>query len=281
MGILARCGCGGGQCNCAIAAGENVTIGGSGSVANPYIINAVIGCEDVRPCISGTNGVEYDLATGVVSADLSGQAGNNITLGPDGGLFVPTGAATVSTGCGLTGDGSGGSPVKANTGVWPYPCDAETHGGVVVCDANGVLRSEPRGQVNFFEMNESRNYPNRPVPAALDTIVDTFSLTFTNPDTCRPAFVMVEREVEVDFNLPVGAGAGYGHDTDDVYYMRNTGTSAITNIYTQTTKVYRNTSGLPPGGATTISLGIGMGRGSGGATYSRIQCILRAFLFSL
>ncbi len=81
VGSLARCGCGGGQCNCAIAAGDNVTLSGSGSVANPYVVSASLGCEDVRPCLSGTGGVDYNPGTGVISADLSEQAGNNLTLG--------------------------------------------------------------------------------------------------------------------------------------------------------------------------------------------------------
>lgn len=164
MGVLARCQCGGDGCNCVVIAGENAEVTGAGSTLNPYVVSAVIGCEDVRPCISAGDGISYDSSTGVVSAHLSNQTGNNIATGPDGGLFVPTGAATVSVGCGITGDGSASAPVTANTGGWPYPCSVDTFGGVVACDSNGVLRSEPRGKVSMTRYVESRTY-NRAVPS--------------------------------------------------------------------------------------------------------------------
>ncbi|WP_327346008.1 hypothetical protein [Streptomyces europaeiscabiei] len=268
------------MCNCSVVAGDNVTIDGSGSTANPFVVSALVECDDVRPCISAGDGIDYDQATGVITADLSGQAGNNLAIGPDGGLFVPTGAATVTAGCGLTGDGSGGAPLTVVTGAWPYACDPEDAGGVIVCGTDGVLRGEPRGQVNYFQISESRQYADLTVPSA-DTVVDTFSLDITNPDLCRSAVVLVEREVDVDFDLPAGAGAGYGHDGDDMYYTRNTGSSAMTNVHTQTTKLYRFSASLAPGAATTVNLPINMSRGSGAATYDRIQVFLRAILISL
>ncbi|MFI9418106.1 hypothetical protein [Streptomyces werraensis] len=276
---MARCGCGGGLCNCSLVAGENVTIGGSGSPANPYTVSANVGCDAVRGCLSGGNGITYDPGSGVIGAAVSSTPGNNLTAGPDG-LFVPTGAATVSTGCGLTGDGSGSSPVAAAVGTWPYPCSPDTAGGVVVCDSNGILRSEPRGTIDYQQIPETRNYADLTVPSDL-TVVDTFTLNIVNPDQCRPARVLVEREVDVDFVLPPGAGAAYTHDTDQMYYMRNTGSSTITDAHTQTTKLYQALNALAPGAAAVIQLPVAMDRGSGGATYNRIQVFIRAILISL
>ncbi|MFI6936857.1 hypothetical protein [Streptomyces sp. NPDC050287] len=245
------------------------------------MISSEVPCEDVRACLSAGDGIDFDQATGVISADLSEQAGNKLSIADDGGLFVPTGAATVSVGCGLTGDGSGSAPVTVNTGTWPYPCAPEDSGGIVACDANGVLRSEPRGQLNYFQLSETRNYNNVRVPTANSATAATFSLSITNPDTCRRAVVLVEREVDVDFNLPAGAGAAYGHDGDQMYYMRNTGSSAMNDVHTQTTKLYRYSAALTPGAAATINLPINIERGSGNATYNRIQVLLRAILISL
>ncbi|WP_454346181.1 hypothetical protein [Streptomyces albogriseolus] len=252
---------------------------GSGSPANPYVVSAAVDCEEVRGCLSAGPGVAYDPATGVIGAQVSGQAGNNLTAGPDG-LFVPTGSATVNTGCGLVGDGSGGAPVRVNVGTWPYACPPETAGGVVVCDAGGVLRSEPRGRIDVQQIQDPRTYADLAVPNSL-TVVDTFSLNITNNDPCRPARVLVEREVDVDFVLPAGAGASYGHDTDQMYYMRNTGTSTMTDVHTQTTKLYEAMTALAPGAGALIQLPVTMDRGSGGATYNRIQVFLRAILISL
>ncbi|MBC9729251.1 hypothetical protein [Streptomyces sp. TRM68367] len=243
-------------------------------------MSAVIGCEDVRPCISAGDGIAYDSSTGVVSADLSDQAGNNIAFGPDGGLFVPTGAATVSTGCGLTGDGSGSAPLTAATGTWPYECSVDDFGGVVVCDSNGVLRSEPRGQVSMTRYAETRTYNDVEVPSGAIQIADTFSTSITNPDTCRPAFVVVEREVDTFLVLPTGAGAATGFDGDEMYYTRNSGTSQINGAHSQATKVLAGGT-LAPGASMTVSFGATVGRGSGGAYYYRIIGIIRALMISL
>ncbi|WP_327594717.1 hypothetical protein [Streptomyces chartreusis] len=252
---------------------------GSGSAANPYVVSAETSCEDVRGCLSAGPGIAYDAGTGEFSAEVSATPGNNLTVGPDG-LFVPTGAATVNTGCGLSGDGSGGAPLAIAVGTWPYPCDPDTAGGVIVCAPDGTLRGEPRGQVNYQQVQETRTYADLAVPNEL-TVVDTFQLNITNPDQCRAAVVLVEREVDVDFVLPAGAGASYGHDTDQMYYMRNTGSSTMTDVHTQTTKVYQAVTSLAPGAGALVQLPVTMDRGSGGATYNRIQCFIRAILISL
>ncbi|MEV5012848.1 hypothetical protein [Streptomyces sp. NPDC055692] len=278
---MARCGCGGGLCNCTVQAGNNVTVSGSGSAANPYVVSSEVRCSDVRGCLSGGPGVTFNPSTGQISAGLSTQAGNNLTIRPDG-LFVPTGAATVSTGCGLTGNGSGSSPVRVNTATWPYACSPATSGGVIVCDANGVLRGEPRGRISYVQNGETRNYNDVLVPTSTAVVpVDTFSLDVTNPDPCRSAVVLFEREFDVSFNLPAGAGAAWGADGDEMYYMRNSGSSAITNIHSQLTKVYQALAALGPGASSTITIAVELGRGTGGANYNRIQSLLRAILISL
>jgi hypothetical protein len=280
VGVLARCQCGGDGCNCVVIAGDNATVTGAGSTLNPYVVSAVIGCEDVRPCISAGDGITYDSSTGVVSAHLSDQAGNNVAIGPDGGLFVPTGAATVSVGCGITGDGSGSAPVTANTGDWPYACSVDDFGGVVACDSNGVLRSEPRGKVSMTRYAESRTYNNRRVPSGAIQRADTFSTTITNPDTCRPAFVVVEREVDIFVTLPAGAGAATGFDGDEMYYTRNSGSSTITSAHAQATKVLPGGT-IPAGGTMTVSFEATVGRGSGNAVYTGINAIIRCLMISL
>ncbi|MER6978891.1 hypothetical protein [Streptomyces carpinensis] len=262
-------------------AGTNTSVSGSGSAANPYVISADVPCQTVRSCLSAGPGVEYNAATGVIQADISSQTGNNLAIRPDG-LFVPTGAATVNVGCGLSGNGSASTPLQIKTGSWPYPCSPATAGGVIVCDANGVLRGEPRGKVDYKDTAESRIYNDVIVPTGTSTTpVDTFSMDVTNTDTCRPAQVFVEREFDVNFTLPAGAGAAYGADGDEMYYVRNTGTTTITNIHTQTTKVYRQSASLAPGATTTISIAVEIGRGQGGATYNRIQSVIRAIIIAL
>ncbi|MYX39054.1 hypothetical protein GTY85_37650 [Streptomyces sp. SID8377] len=282
----------------------DVTVSGTGTAGDPYQVSAAVvpdpappgggsnllhvgadgvyvECADVRGCISAEGGAAYDPATGIITADLSTDAGNQLALGGDGGLFVPPAAApAVQTACGITGDGSAGAPLTAATAAWPYPCDVDALGGVISCGTDGVLRGEPRTQVSFFNFTESRTYADLTVPAGFDNVVDTFSTTFTNPDTCRPAMLLVERELDVDFNLPAGAGAAYGQDTDEVYYTRNAGSSTINDSHVQTTKLYLHTTNVPPGGTATVNFPVTLGRGSGGATYNRIQVFLRGLMIS-
>lgn len=256
------------------AAGNLMAFGPDGG------LYATTDCAQTRACLSEGNGIDYNPATGVISARPSTDGGNNLTFGGDGGLFVPPGS-TVFAGCGITGDGSVGDPVAANVGAWPYPCSLDTFGGVVACDSTGVLRSEPRGMVSFTSFTEARTYADLAVPAGFDQPGDTFATNVTNPDTCRPALVLVEREADVDFVLPAGAGAAYGHSTDEVYFTRNTGTTTINDAHVQTTKVFALGALLGPGASVPVTFDVTLGRGTAGATYNRIQVFIRALLISL
>lgn len=278
---MARCGCAGGACNCAVEAGTNVSVSGSGSAANPYVISSEVPCEDVRACLSAGDGITFDQATGEISADLSGQAGNNVTIGPDGGLYVPTAGGAVLTECGLVGDGTASAPLRANTGTWPYPCSVDTYGSVIACDSNGVLRGEPRGSLSFMSHFENRDYPDLPIPAAQNTVLDSYTVNVTNPDPCRPAMVLTEREVDVYVVLPAGAAAGTGHGSDEMFYMRNTGTSTIVGAHCQGTKFYAEPTLLAPGATMPVTLNATGGRGTGGAYYYQVYFVLRTMVISL
>ncbi|MFC8332713.1 hypothetical protein [Streptomyces olivaceus] len=258
-----------------------MTIGGTGSPANPFTISVATNCEEVRGCLSGGEGIDYDPATGEIAADISTQAGNNITLGPDGGLLVPTAGSTVAVGCGLQGDGSGSAPLELKTAAWPYSCAPSAAGGVVVCDEDGVLRGEPRGRVSFTSYFENRDYPDTAIPVTQNTVLDSFSVNVTNPDPCRSALVITEREVDVYMVLPAGAGGATGHAGDEMYYTRNTGTGTVVGAHAQSTKVLAEGGLLGPGATMPITLEATAGRGSGGAYYYTINYVLRALIISL
>lgn len=146
---------------------------------------------------------------------------------------MPTGATTVSTGCGLTGDGSASAPVRARTGTWGFPCDLDANAGRVFCDSTGVLRSEPRGRTFFQQQSTTDNNPNTPVPAVYPTQIADHSLTFTNPDNCRDMFVICETELDIDFDLPPGSGAAWGIVGDEQGRLSNTGSSTQFDVRAQ------------------------------------------------
>lgn len=280
------------------------TVTGTGAAGDPYVVTTdvvldpappsggpnlleagpdglYVECADVRTCFSAGDGAAYDPATGEISARVSADAGNAVTIGGDGGLYAPTASgAAVETACGLTGDGSPATPLAAAVGTWPYPCDVDANAGQVYCDSTGQLRSEPRGSITFQQDQQILDVADLAVPAAQDTEVATHVMTLNNPDACRPAFVIMEGEVDADFNLPAGAGAALGIATDEMSYLRNSGTTAILDTHIQGTKVV-NGGTIPPGGSINFTLSIRMGRGSGGATYNRVQSFLRAFIIVL
>ncbi|MFI9591210.1 hypothetical protein [Nonomuraea sp. NPDC052265] len=242
-------------------------------------------CDTVRTCLSAGDGIEYDAATGEISAFLSGDAGNQVVFGGDGGLYAPSAAPVeLEVGCGLAGDGSAGAPLAAAVTAWPYPCDLDVEGGLVYCDSAGNLRSEPRAKYQYFTGTLNELFPGNPtVPATTTTggtTVTTRTLDITNPDTCRPAIAITSVEVDVDFVIPPGGRAGHFVYGDEMYRFENRGSATVSDVHTQTTKVIGNTT-IPPGATITISVDIGLGFGLGGATYNRIQHFMRAMVFAL
>lgn len=188
-------------------------------------------------------------------------------------------AALTVGACGLTGNGSPASPLAARVQAWPHACDVTANAGGVYCDADGMLRSEPRGRATFVQDHVNQTFAATPVPGGADNVVATRNLLVTNPDPCREAFCIFEVEVDVDFDLPANSGAEYGIATDAMYYVANRGSTAITDAHVQTTKVYHRS--IPPGGNLNEPLDITLGRGSGGASYNRLQSFMRAWVFNL
>jgi hypothetical protein len=287
----------------------DLTLTGTGTAGDPYDVSATVRlaptppdggtnlleagpdglfveCADVRTCLSAGTGIDYDAATGTISAEPAAptvvQAGTGVTVTGTGSPADPyeVSATPPTTGCGLEGDGTAGAPLAAVVAAWPYPCDVDANAGNVYCDTAGQLRSEPRGSITFLQDQQELNPANVAVPAPVDTEVATHVLNVPNPDACRPAFVIMEGEVDADFNLPPGAGAALGIATDEMSYLRNSGSTAILDTHVQGTKVVHGGT-IAPGGTLTFTLSIRMGKGSNGATYNRIQSFLRAFIIVL
>jgi hypothetical protein len=297
---------GGGGTPTVIQAGDTATVDttvtGTGTAADPVIISGTVRldatppsggsnllesgpdglyveCADVRGCFSAGDGAAYDPATGEISARPSADAGNTTVFGSDGGIYTPSPVTAVATDCGLTGDGSAGDPLTANTGTWPYPCDIDTNSTGVYCDpASGELRADPPFWADF-EGNQLNTTLTTPlaVPAA-DTVIDTISIDVTNPDPCRPALGLLFREVDLSFVLPPNSGGEAGVDGDDLYYVANTGSSTVVNAHSQNNKLTVFT--LAPGETRTITMNVEAGRGTGGATITRIQKSIRAWTWS-
>lgn len=272
---MARCGCGG-ACQCALTAGENVTVTGSGSASNPWVINAHADCADVRACLSNGCGITYNATSGAISVDISEDANNALQCRANG-LFVQTGAATVTAGCGLTGNGSVGSPIRANTQTWPFACDLEDEGGGVYCGSDGVLYSDPSAKTQFFTEAENVVLPGNgiAVPTSAGATVRTASIDLVNSDPCRPMRFSMWQDVDMDLDLPADAHAMYGIDGDDMLQIENNGNTTMFSVHTQVGKMRNFT--IPAGATQTINVPLTAGLGTNGARIRRIQWALRAW----
>ncbi|GGT74487.1 hypothetical protein P6B95_15525 [Streptomyces atratus] len=263
-----------------IVAGDGIQVDGAGSPSNPVVITAkpapLVVADSSCITLSGGGTTAAPL---IAAPRLDPAPGNLLTCGP-GGLLVAGGTGgTVVTGCGLTGDGSPGAPVSATVSAWPHTCSLDDEGGLVYCDSTGALRSEPRGRASFMEDGVNKTYPVTAVPAAVNTLIETRSLTIKNPDLCRPAFAIVEVELDVGFTLPPNSGASSQIGSNAVNYFDNRGSGVSASVHSMATMVFQRT--IPPGATLVEPLNIRMGRGSGGATYNRIETYMRAFVFVL
>lgn len=195
---MARCGCRGGACGCLVVGGENVVVSGNGSADNPYVVNvntatitdvlAVADTTTIDLTLDGS-GTEADpfVISGVATltmsdlidvADPEGPTVGDVPVWVDDGEgghwefrpppTVPPG--TVSTGAGITGDGSASSPIAVNvSGTWGsgalsgYGTDT-TLGSPTYIDANGQVRTRPLG-AEFLAPGATRpaQYPGRTI----------------------------------------------------------------------------------------------------------------------
>jgi len=289
----------------------DTTVTGNGTAATPYQVSAAVRldatppgggtnlleagpdglyveCADVRSCLTAGTGIDYDPASGTISAEPAAatvvQAGDGVTVTGTGSAADPYEVSAVppETACGLTGDGSAGAPLAAAVAAWPYAaCDVDDYAGQVYCDSTGALRSEPRPTATYVQQGLDQAYPEMLVPGGPgDTPVEDRPFTVTNPDPCRPAFVIFEAELDIDFTLPPNSAALYAIGGDDMLRVENKSTQVVNDFHVQTTKVYNRV--IPPGGTLAEPFVIGMGGNyNSNSTYSRIQTWHRAFIFNL
>jgi hypothetical protein len=243
-------------------------------------VNATVSCSQVRSCITGGNGVDFNQTTGQLGVCVSTNAGNLITRDGSGCLFVAPGNNTVTTGCGLSGTGTVLDPLAIEGKTWAFPCSqsSTTTTGVYCDPATGFAHGDPQVRMSQFTDGENFTLPSPLLVPVADTIIRTRTLSITNPDNCRSAKVIFSKEVDVDLDLPPGGGGAYGIDSDDTAYLENRGTATIFATHVQTTRMFFQT--IAAGATSTITYNVTAARGVGGATITRIQTSMRAWIIS-
>ncbi|MER6975695.1 hypothetical protein [Streptomyces carpinensis] len=149
----------------------NTTVAGTGTAADPYIVSTdvildpappqggsnllqdgpdglFVECADVRTCFSAVDGATYDPATGEIGVKVSTDAGNQTSIGTDGGIYTPAPASTATVlqsqdtstvDTTITGSGSAADPyvVEADVIVAPEQNGLEATGdGLLVAPSS-------------------------------------------------------------------------------------------------------------------------------------------------
>lgn len=173
-----------------------------------------------------------------------------------------------------------GNPVDL---AWPYPCPV---------GANNALKRTPGGGLwvppspkagAFDAFGTSHSGISTAVPVAF-TVVDTATITLTNPSTCFSAYVLRFVSVDVDLVHPPGADARgtVRVGTNEMVSIENPapagGTSMSEHIETVLPQLF---STLAPGQTLSFPIDIAVGEGTGGTTYGEIRWAVRAFVLAL
>ncbi|MFF4146884.1 hypothetical protein ACFY0A_37415 [Streptomyces sp. NPDC001698] len=97
--------------------------GGGSNLLNEGPDGLFVECADVRTCFSATDGATYDPATGEIGAKVSTDAGNQTTIGGDGGLYTPASSTAVeakdspTVDVTVSGTGAVGDPYEVSAAV--------------------------------------------------------------------------------------------------------------------------------------------------------------------
>lgn len=205
---MPRCSCAGGVCSCALVGGAGVTIEGSGSAQNPYVISAegglnnslqVLDTPTIDLVLTGS-GTPLDPAVLSANAHLTMQelddvqdAAPSVGFVPvwDGAQWIfqapptaPPGAVTVA--CGLDGDGSGGNALRvaARTAAqWTtdgYTGTPVSAGRRLYCGADSEVYTMPEHTTYLQAGTGSSGNVSPPLSPTLSSIVADTTVSITN-----------------------------------------------------------------------------------------------------
>jgi hypothetical protein len=173
----------------------DLTLSGSGAAGDPYDVTAAVRldaappgggsnlihegpdglyveCGDVRSCLVEGDGIDYDPATGTISARPSAEPGNTLTIGGDGGLMVPPGGGgatalevtdSPSIDLTLTGTGAAGDPYDVTATVL-LSTDADNR---AVFGSDGALYVPPADPLSTDCGLTGDGTPGSPLAAAV------------------------------------------------------------------------------------------------------------------
>jgi hypothetical protein len=194
--------------------------------------------------------------------------------------------ATVCVGDEFTTDSQGklklvveGNPADL---AWPYPCAVGTFNGLHR-QPNGGMWVAPSPVVAQFSASGSAGGAHVTVPNPV-TVIDTATISITNPSTCMSAFVFLFVSIDVDLFLPPGADAEAAvlMGGNELFHQTNPSPAGGSEMYTHAEiPVPQFTGTLTPGQTLAFSRDIQLSDGDGGALYGQDRWTIRAIVIAV
>ena len=190
-----------------------------------------------------------------------------------------TGTGAITTGCGISGDGSPDRPLSVvahDPEEWPFACPIATSGSFIYCTADGNLVGTP--PVYQATISQTSDHAVSVTPGATMQVIETLSVTLVNPDPCRPMQGFAYRQFSPIVNMPVGSTIQAGIDSIGYAADTNTGSTVNSNWRTNITRMLPVI--VPAGGSLPIVFNV-TAAGTGGATVNYVRAEVRAWGWSL
>lgn len=167
--------------------------------------------------------------------------------------------------------------------AWPYPCPVATNNPLKRQPSGGLWVPPSPKYTAVDAFGTSHSGINTAVPVAF-TVVDTMSISITNPSDCFSARVLRFLSVDIDMTFPAGADSQgtYRVSGNEMFSTENpapaTGSAMSTHVETVLPQLF---STLAPGQTLLFNTDIEVGEGAGGTTYGEIRWAIRAFVLAL
>jgi hypothetical protein len=248
-------------------AGNTLTFGTDGCLFGAG--GGAVTCDQVVACITVTDTPTVNLTqtVGDIQADvIIDPAATNLLSATANGLLVD-----LTTGCGLTGDGTPASPLVPQTdGAWPFLCD-ETNGTALFCDADGNLRTAcPPTEVAMGTGGPANNVVNIPLSGAFTDLDTGVGVSLQNPSDCANAVFQGFTEIDVEADMPAGSSITIRYAGDDYQRVLNTTATNWFDFHIQFNRGIN--ANIPPGGTlTSVSNIQALEGGTGGVVVNRVQ----------
>ncbi|SNT14114.1 hypothetical protein SAMN05443665_101740 [Actinomadura meyerae] len=167
--------------------------------------------------------------------------------------------------------------------AWPYPCPP-VQGNPLRIDPDCGVWVPPRAQAARVSVFGQTAVVNLAVPAAFQ-VIETASITLTNPSDCYEAMVIPFLATDVDLELPAGsrATAAVRTASNEILQLTNPAPSGGTTMgatHVDLVQPIFDAAPIPAGGTKTYTWNIEVGDGAGNARWRAARWQVHALMLA-